>query len=191
MACSLMAQPRKINAPGRGGFPSFPARQSSLDSYFGPLGNRIACDPYQTAGNWFASMSFLGRPALLPRRGRALLPLRRRRRRLLLLPGAELLLLVLLLLCVSFLHRSYRLGQRMRPLLPPLLRNGTPARLRVPGPGLRTLLRLRSPLRFPHSRLRLRLVASSVGLSERTEPILRLRLPRHRHRPPWRLLPHQ
>jgi len=48
---------------------------------------------------------------------RILLPLRRRLCRPLLLPRAELLLLLPLLLRIPLLHRSYRLGQRMRPLL--------------------------------------------------------------------------
>ena len=117
---------------------------------------------------------------------RTLLWLRWSRRGPLLLPGAELLLLVPLLLCVSLLHGSHRLGQRMRP----------PLRRRSPilGLSLIAILWLRSPLRLPNPRRRLRLVASATGLSKRTEAIFRLRLPRHwsnRYQPTRRFVPHQ
>ena len=82
----------------------------------------------------------------LRRRMRILLPRGWRRRRWpLLLPGAKFLLLLPLLPFVSRLHRSYWLGQRMRPLLRMLST--------VRGLGVRFLLRLRSPLRLPHAGL--------------------------------------
>jgi hypothetical protein len=118
---------------------------------------------------------------------RTLLRVRRSRRGPLLLPSAEFLLLVTLLLPVSWLHRSHRLGERMRPLL-----RRTPVR-RL---SLGAFLRLRSSLRFPHPRLRLRQAVPTAGRAEGTEVIftLRLRLPSNKsglHWPTRRFLPHQ
>lgn len=85
----------------------------------------------------------------------------------------------------------------MRPVLLRLLvlrRTSRRRRIVVFGFRLCALLRLRSSLLFPHSRLRLRPIVPSVGLSKRTEAFLRLWLPRRlrrRHSLPWRLLSHQ